>query len=67
MSYKGHVENGVVVLDDPAPLKEGMRVTVLPDESEDASSPSTPLRGTTYRFDDPFAPAADPDDWDANQ
>ncbi|MBM3290624.1 MAG: hypothetical protein FJY92_10775 [Candidatus Hydrogenedentes bacterium] len=28
MTYRGHVENGVIVLDDPAPLKEGERVHV---------------------------------------
>jgi hypothetical protein len=28
MTYKGHVENGVVVLDAPAGLKEGDRVSV---------------------------------------
>jgi hypothetical protein len=64
MSYKGHVENGVIVLDDPAPLKEGMRVTVLLVESVESSS--TSLRGTHYRFDDPFTPATDADDWEAS-
>ncbi|HPD15233.1 MAG TPA: hypothetical protein PLE19_09795 [Planctomycetota bacterium] len=33
MTYRGHVENGVVVLDEPAPLAEGTRVRVEPDES----------------------------------
>ena len=30
MPYRGHVENGRVVLDDPAPLPEGAAVTVEP-------------------------------------
>lgn len=28
MTYNGHVENGVIVLDEPAPLSEGMQVRV---------------------------------------
>lgn len=28
MSYRGHVENGVIVLDDPATLPEGAAVRV---------------------------------------
>ncbi len=30
MSYRGHIENGVVVLDDPASLPEGTPVTIDP-------------------------------------
>jgi len=33
MTYKGHVENGVIVLDEPVPLQEGTKVRVEPDES----------------------------------
>ncbi len=32
MTYKGHVENGVVVLEQPAALPEGTEVDVLPVE-----------------------------------
>ncbi len=32
MLYRGHVENGVVVLDEPAPLPEGAKVRVEPEE-----------------------------------
>jgi hypothetical protein len=35
MTYKGHVENGVVVLDEPAPLKDGMAVRVEPLDGDD--------------------------------
>ncbi|MBM4039632.1 MAG: hypothetical protein FJ290_14080 [Planctomycetes bacterium] len=34
MTYRGHVENGLVVLDEPASLPEGARVRVEPEESE---------------------------------
>jgi hypothetical protein len=38
MSYRGHVENGVVVLDDPGFLPEGTVVEVDPVESTDGES-----------------------------
>lgn len=30
MTYRGHVKNGMVVLDDPSALAEGAEVTVRP-------------------------------------
>ncbi|HIJ64446.1 MAG TPA: hypothetical protein HPP77_00740 [Candidatus Hydrogenedentes bacterium] len=65
MPYHGHVENGVIVLDDAQLLPEGTEVVVEPLESAAAAEGSTPFRGTTYRFDAPFAPAVPPEDWDA--
>ena len=35
MTYKGHVQNGVVVLDEPVSLPEGAEVRVEPLEKED--------------------------------
>ncbi|NUM52672.1 MAG: hypothetical protein HUU46_03420 [Candidatus Hydrogenedentes bacterium] len=45
MPYKGHVENGVIVLDEPTPLKEGERVRVDPADPDTATSeqPGAPL------------------------
>ncbi len=37
MTYRGHVENGVVVLDEPAKLPEGAEVEVTLREQRDAS------------------------------
>jgi hypothetical protein len=34
MTYRGHVENGVVVLDEPAALAEGTEVAVEPIGAE---------------------------------
>jgi hypothetical protein len=34
MTYRGHVRGGVVVLDDPSALKEGIAVEVAPLEQE---------------------------------
>jgi len=38
MTYKGHVKNGVVVLDDPAHLPEGAEVEVALATEGDAAS-----------------------------
>lgn len=35
MTYKGHVENGAVVLDEPVPLPDGTEVRVEPIEGAD--------------------------------
>jgi hypothetical protein len=43
-------------------------VIVLPvSASEGEAAGRYPLRGLTYRFDDPFEPATSPDDWEANR
>ncbi len=31
------------------------------------NTPRYPLHGTPIRYDNPFEPAADPDEWDANR
>jgi hypothetical protein len=38
MTYRGHVKNGVVVLDEPAELPEGAEVRV--ELAEDAAGPT---------------------------
>ncbi len=67
MPYQGHVENGAIVLDEPAHLEEGARVLVELVEAIALGPAQTPLRGTTYAYDDPFSPAVDEEDWDAAQ
>lgn len=56
MTYKGHTENGVIVLDDPVSLKNGLKVAVEVLEDSKAANPSMPLRGTEYHFEEPFKP-----------
>ena len=41
MVYRGHVEKGVVVLDDSVTLPEGLVVTVEPSSDEQQQSPGT--------------------------
>lgn len=67
MVYRGHVRNGAIVLDDAVSLPEGMEVTVEPVDSKNHRNDPTPLRGTPYRFEDPFTPAAPVEDWNACQ
>lgn len=43
MTYRGHVEKGMIVLDEPAPLQEGMQVHIeLPAQSTEAGVKETP-------------------------
>ena len=65
MTYKGHVANGVVVLDEPAPLDEGTEVRIEFVTASPHTQGSTPLRGTPYRFEDPFSPAMADLDWES--
>lgn len=65
MQYDGHVENGVIVLDEAANLENGTRVKIqlLPMAAD--GQLARPLRGTTYRYDAPFEPAEAAEAWDA--
>ncbi len=65
MTYKGHIENGSIVLDEPATLREGARVQIELIDSVDTSPAHMALRGTPCVYEDPFTPALDADDWDA--
>lgn len=44
MTYRGHVENGVIVLDDPVVLPEGMGVRVEFEEYDDGRTLAERLR-----------------------
>lgn len=49
--------------------RHGKPVAVLsPVPEQDGANPLIgALRGTVLRYDEPFAPAADPDDWNATR
>jgi len=64
MIREGHIEDGKIVLDEPVNLKDGTKVRVEVIE-ESAAPRLTSLRGTPYKYDDPFKPALDESDWDA--
>jgi hypothetical protein len=44
MTYRGHVKNGVVVLDEPAPLPEGASVRVELAKSDEERTLADRLR-----------------------
>jgi hypothetical protein len=48
MTYKGHVENGMVVLDDPVELPEGAAVSVAVLDFFDEHSPADDVGPTLY-------------------
>ena len=77
MAYRGHVENGVIVLDEPVGLPEGTIVKIAlagaaanadgsPADSVELGTERFPLRGLAYRYDAPFDPAVSEEDWTAN-
>jgi hypothetical protein len=52
MTYKGHVKNGVIVLDEPSDLPDGTQVEVLPvrsEQSETSEGPPPPTVAERYR------------------
>lgn len=65
MEFTGHIENGAIILDEPSRLRDGARVRVDVVEVEKPVMAEKVLRGTPYRYDDPFGFAAPPEDWDA--
>lgn len=60
MTYRGHVKNGQILLDEPAPLPEGARVRVeVLQTSESAPTIWDKLRGIAGTVEGP-------EDWAAN-
>ena len=57
--------NGTIVLDDlPFEAGDEVKVTIVRSTKFDPDNPY-PLRGTPYRYDNPFGPVIPPEDWDA--
>lgn len=67
MNYKGHVEKGTIVLDEPADLKDGDQVVIQVVEHVRVPQATMPLRGAEYELIAPFDPAVSEKDWDAAQ
>ncbi len=66
MVYLGHIIDGQVVLDKAVKLPEGATVCIFLQMDQNGPNAQMTLRGTPYEFDDPFAPATAPEDWEAN-
>lgn len=61
-------EDGTVTV-APLPFEAGQRVEVivLPVAGSGNGRGHERLRGKVERYEDPFAPATSPDDWEANR
>ncbi len=61
-------EDGTVTI-APLPFKAGQRVEiiVLPVAGSGAGRGHERVRGKVERYDDPFEPAASPEEWEANR
>jgi hypothetical protein len=61
-------ENGTLLLKDlPFTAGEAVEIIVLQLPSRPSESNLYPLRGTVYRYDDPFGPATPVEDWEVLQ
>lgn len=57
--------NGVIVLED-LPFKEGETVEIVISKAETESKENLyPLRGTIYKYEEPFEAAVPLEDWEA--
>ncbi len=57
--------NGTIILEN-LPFDEGEIVEIVISKSESESEKSRyPLRGTTYKYENPFEPAVPSEDWEA--
>ena len=68
MTYKGHVENGVIVLDEAVSLEEGQEVSVdIPNEINDRDETSTAGPSLAERLASVIGKAEGlPEDWSEN-
>ena len=61
-------ENGTILLSGlPWQAGEAVEIIVLPQAHPQLASSDRPLAGLPLRYDRPFDPAVDPDDWEANR
>lgn len=57
--------NGTIVLDN-LPFDEGKKVEIIILKSGAEKENSLyPLRGTVYKYENPFEPAVSPEDWES--
>lgn len=67
MTLRGHVCDGVIVLDDPVQLPEGATVVINLSIPTGDDAPYRRYRGLPYRYDAPFEPAMPVADWEAER
>ncbi|MBI1317937.1 MAG: hypothetical protein GC168_03175 [Candidatus Hydrogenedens sp.] len=65
MVLRGHVDKGVIILDENATLPDGIRVSVSILASDEDCLSYRRFRGVPYTFEHPFEPAIPETDWEA--
>ncbi len=65
MVLKGHVQQGVIVLDEGGILPEGTEVSIVSVLGKKSDRDFLALRGSVVDFPNPFEAALPEDDWDA--
>jgi hypothetical protein len=67
MVIKGHVCDGVIVLDEQARLPEGVTVFVSLEPPDESTLPYRRYRGHPYKFESPLEPPAPHSDWESSR
>lgn len=65
MTYRGHIENGIVVIDDKVLLQDGLQVVIEVISDFPASPDYEMLRSMPICYLDPFSPAVPDSEWNA--
>ena len=66
-TMEGTVEPGGTLTVKGLPIPPGTEVEIIVLVRNGGSTGTHSLRGTPYRFDDPFSPAAGEGDWEAGR
>jgi hypothetical protein len=65
--FETTIQPGGTVAVHGLPVREGARVEVIVLVREEPERSAYPLRGTPYRFDEPFEPAEPASEWEATR
>ena len=65
MVLRGHVSDGVIVLDEKTTLPEGLQVSISIEPEDENKMPYRRFRGSPYTYERPFEPALPDTDWEA--
>lgn len=59
------IQPGGALVVQGLPVRDGTQVELIVLVKDEPQSSAYPLRGTQYRFDEPFEPAVPATEWDA--
>ncbi len=61
---KAKVKNNHRIQIENVPFNDGETVEITIDKIKEDNTSAYPLRGTKYKYEDPFEPAFPPKDWE---